>query len=80
MEDEVSVLTIPLEIFACAPRTDISDLEFFAQLKGPFVPFRREVCLMVGVTDIEEAEIPSLAEYISAQSSNTDFLSALAFV
>lgn len=53
--DEVLVLAIPQETFACVSRTDISDLEFIKERKGPFVLLITEVFMMAGTTDDEKA-------------------------
>lgn len=77
---EVPFLTNPQEIFACGPRTDITRPEFIEERKGLFVPFSPEVCMMAGIAENEKAEIPKLAKFIPAQSTDADCRSTLASV
>lgn len=80
LDDEVLVPNIPQDVFTCALRTDITDLGFKEELKGPFVLFIPEVCLVAAITDNGKAEITSLAESISAQSTDAARCSAFASV
>lgn len=48
------------------------DLDFIEEPKGPFASFILDVCMMGGVTDYEKAEMPIIAEFFSAQSTDAD--------
>lgn len=49
LDDEVTVPTIPREIFASAPRTAITNLEIIEEHRGPFIPFISYVCITAGI-------------------------------
>lgn len=53
-----------------------TDFEVIEEQRSPSVQSISEVCIMAGITDNDEAEIPTLAALISAQSTNTDCFSA----
>lgn len=72
LDDVVPVLTTSQEIFACAPRTDVTNYEFIKKLKGQFIPFIPDVCMTAGITQNKKVEIPTLAEFISEHSTDDD--------
>lgn len=80
MHDKVPVLNIPQQIFTCAPKTETNDFQFIEEIKGLFAPFIPEVCLLAGIMGIEEAEIPSLTEFITAQFRDSDCRASVASV
>lgn len=69
-EDEVPILSIPKEFFACAPATETPDLGFFKVPRDPSVPFISEVCIMTGITDNKQAYLPTLTEFFTVQSTD----------
>lgn len=77
LEDDIPALPIPQYILACALKTGTTDFQFIEEPEGVFVPFNSEDCVMAGITENDKAEIPTLAESISAQSTNTESCSAL---
>lgn len=70
LDDESAYLTILQEIFAGAPKTEISDSAFMEERKRPFGSFIPEVGIMAGIADNEKAKIPMLAVFITAQASD----------
>lgn len=80
MKSEVPVLINFLKLFACRPETDSTDFGLVQEPKGPFVHFIPEVCKMAGRTSNTKAEAPTLAECISAQTTDMERRSAFAFV
>lgn len=57
LDDELSILTSPKEIFPCRPRTNIADPECIRERKGLFAPFIPDICVIANITDSEKAEI-----------------------
>lgn len=47
---------------------------------GPFIPLILKICMSADVTDNDNAEIPTLANLISAHFTDADCLSVLASV
>lgn len=74
------MLIIPHQIFPCEPRTDMTNHEFNSELKAPLVPFMPEVYIMAGITDNKKVEILTLAEFITAQTSEAHCRAALTSV
>lgn len=64
LDDEVTVNTIPQEIFACPPKTETNNIERIEQQKGLFVLFLMEVCMMARITGNDNEELSMLAEFI----------------
>lgn len=67
LDDEAPILTIPQDIFAGVPKTEIPDLEFIEEVKGPFFLFIPEVCMMAGPADNEKQKVSTLSKFIPAQ-------------
>lgn len=59
-------------MFACAPRSDITDLDFIEEPKCLIVAFISELCMMANITERENAEIKKLAEFMTAEASDED--------
>lgn len=70
LDNEVSIRSIPQNIFSYAPQTEIADFEFIEDPRGSFVSYIPEFCTMEGITNNEQAKTPTLAELIMAQSSD----------
>lgn len=49
--------------------------ELIEERKGLFVPFIPVVSIMAGIADNYKEKVPTLAEFISVQSSDADFRS-----
>lgn len=79
-DDEVLVLTIYQELFACALLTNAFEVETIGESKSLFVPFISEVCMMADIIDNEKVKIPTLTEIIIAQSTDWDCRIAFASV
>lgn len=80
LENKVPVLAITKEILACAPRPEMTDIEFFEEREDPLVPFISEVCMWTVIKNNEKAEIRMLLEFMSAQYTDTVCRSAFASV
>lgn len=80
LDEEVSVLTISQEYFAYASKTEKSELDLIEDRKGHLVLFIPEVCMMKGISDNDKLEIPTLVEFIAAQSNDADCRSTFASV
>lgn len=76
LEDEVPVLTISQAFFACALQTGKIFFEFIEGPKGPCVYFIPKICMMASISDNEKADIPTLAEFITAQFTDADCYTA----
>lgn len=53
-------------------------LQIYQKPKSAFCPFITELCLIVGIKDNDKAELPTLAEFILADSTDADCRSAFA--
>lgn len=62
------------------PRIDIADDEFIEEPKDPFAPFIPKVCTMASITDNGNADILTLAQFISAKATDSGRRSAFASV
>lgn len=76
LEDEVQDLTTLKELFAYAPTTETPELELFGKPKDHSERFIPDVCITAGIKDSDKEEVPTLAKFISAQSSDADFCSS----
>lgn len=72
MDDEVSVLTVSQELFPCVPETEIIDFKPIEEPQGPFVSFIPKFFMKAGVAENQQAEIPTLAEFVPAQATDSD--------
>lgn len=73
LDDEVSVPAVSQAFFRYAPQMEITYFEFIEKSKVPFVPVSSEFFIMAGISDNDKAEIQTLADFLSAQSSDVDY-------
>lgn len=62
--DEIPVLTVHQAGSACAPQTNLADVEFIKEPKSPFLSIISDVCTVKSITDNEPVEIPTLVKFI----------------
>lgn len=70
-QDEVPALFLLQTFFTCASKSEIPNLQFVQKGKNPLVLFVLEACLMAGIRYNDKAETPTLAEFDSAQSTDS---------
>lgn len=79
-EDEIPAITIFVRSLACAALAAERNLETIEEPKGPVVFFISKVCMLTGTKDNEKVKIPILPEFITAQSTDSDYRTALTSV
>lgn len=62
VDDEVQVLTVHQKVFACAPQTQKSYLEFIREPDGQFIPFNLKACIIASITYSKEEELPTVTD------------------
>lgn len=70
LDDEIPVLTVFGDVFACVAQMKINDVEFIENPRGPFVRFIPKICMRLSGPDNKTAEIQPLVEYITIQVSD----------
>lgn len=79
LDNEVFVLGISQEFFACALLRKTSKFKPIEEPKSVFLPFILEVCMTAVITDNKKVEIQALTKFIIVQSSDMDYRAAIAF-
>lgn len=72
LEDEVPVLTVSPKPLACTHLPVKPELETIEKLKGSFSLSLTDSCKKAGIFDKEKEEIPTLSEFLIAESTNSD--------
>lgn len=80
LDDQFPGLTASQKVLACAPQTEMTVFKIFEEAEGPIIHFVPELCMMAGTMCNEKVKIQTLAEFISAYSTDADSHSALASV